>query len=231
MWTNVAAVAVFLLVISPFVLKLRRMSCPQESARRVVPPDGVPLGTPPLDGCVSPELPARYSELKVRLAQVEELGPDYYREAFKDGPVGPWSGWREDAMLMAQWWEFRTDGTGDTVYTGIFGRAEDKYLFEWRPAGDLTIEILQTGHQTCMADDNSTYLGDWRDAYEGMDLEAERSSPDDEWETIRYDFLRVEDGYGPTIVMTTAGQDGFKTCFSYKETPLAFNGRSIPPGS
>lgn len=132
-------------------------------------------GSPVHDRCAHPVGDSECPECGVTPRRIEDA-----RRRFARSLVGYWiTAQGTFNQVMAQHWEVCPDGTGRFTDRGPFGYPRAETCFEWRQAGDFTIELRLT---KCVAHEPN--------------FEAELDSDDSEWQTIRYGFVAVQTDCG-----------------------------------
>jgi len=145
---------------------------------------------------------------------LETEGVAFYQQKFRTGPVGNWHAHGQEPMLMAEYWEFHADHTGEVIETGMMGYPERRHEFRWREVGVRTIETLVISRQ------------EWKEAGpEGANVwEEPEDVSDEEWERLEYDFRYVSEP-SPEVVMHVVGQDDFPHIQVYSNGPLCLDWR------
>lgn len=109
---------------------------------------------------------------------------------------------------MGQVWEIRPNGTGKFTDTGPFYSPGDETQFEWRQSQAFVFEMRVTG-----------YPSDRESAEEGIE------EVEDEWVSIRYDFISVQTDVGVVIGLITLSEAGDQiTSFYGSMAPLSYAG-------
>lgn len=229
---KLAWVGLFLILVAPFVWSIWRSidrwadKADAAVKKAIAEQESVPET---VRGILTPQQYASFCEISKAMDTATAGGPEYHREFFKDGPIGEWHGWRDDSVMMAQYWVFRSDHTGETVNSGVMARSEYKSVFEWEPVGDCVIRIREKAFFTCLLDDGSVG-SEWRDTAEldGEKNHAIDESDEEMWDTVAYDFRLEDGGYCPQIVMHEVGKQGFCWPLQLDEQPLVFDSFSVP---
>lgn len=154
-------------------------------------------------------------EVSEHLRRSVAEGPAYYQERFRTAPIGNWHADGNEPMLMATYWEFRPDHTGEVLSTAVMGYPDCRVLFQWREVDDYTIDMLVTARQnctTCPAEGPP----EWED-----EIAAEHEYPE-AWERVSYEFQLIP-GERAEIGMYQVGQHGFYPLSVFSEGPLCLD--------